>query len=147
MSITRKEFIKGIIASTVVASAAGATAKVGIDKNRYRFIYNGYEVIGGESIGLIDISRLMEYDDMVRHVAMELYRIKRPLNVANEQHLLGNYYAHDVIVYVDGKPLEIYSIGCDDAVYEYSNDDSELLYQIKHDVGDARMAIRERFGA
>ena len=84
---------------------------------------------------------------MVRHVAMELYRLKGHLNVSNEQHLLGNYYAHDVLVYVDGKPLEIYSIGCDDAVYEYSNDDSELLYQIKHDVGDARMAIRERFGA
>ena len=147
MNLTRKEFIKGIIASTAVASAVNATAKGGIDKRRYRFIYNGYEVIGGESIGLIDISRLMGYDDMVRHVAMELYRLKGPLNVANEQHLLGNYYAHDVLVYVDGKPLEIYSIGCDDAVYEYSNDDSELLYQIKHDVGDARMAIRERFGA
>ena len=147
MNLTRKEFIKRIIASTIAVSAVGATAKGGIDKSRYRFIYNGYEVKGGERVGHIDISRPMGYDDMVRHVAMELYRLKGHLNVSNEQHLLGNYYAHDVLVYVDGKPLEIYSIGCDDAVYEYSNDDSELLYQIKHDVGDARMAIRERFGA
>ena len=147
MNLTRKEFIKGIIASTVVASAVGATAKGGIDKSRYRFIYNGYEVKGGERVGHIDISRPMGYDDMVHHVAMEMYRLGGPMHVANENHLLGNYYAHDVLVYVDGKPIEIYSVGCGDAVYGYSNDDSELLFQIKYDVSNARMAIRGRFGA
>lgn len=147
MNLTRKEFIKGIIASTIAVSAVGATAKGGIDKSRYRFIYNGYEVKDGNQIGFVDISVPMGYDEMIRHIAMELHRFSGPAFVNLYRGDYRNHYAHDVLVYVDGKPLEIYSIGCDDAVYEYSNDDSELLYQIKHDVGDARMAIRERFCA
>lgn len=145
MNLTRKEFIKGIIASTVVASAVGATAKGGIDKSRYRFVYNGYEVKDGNLIGFVDISVPMGYDEMIRHVAMELHRFSGPAFVNLYRGDYRNHYAHDVIVYDNDKPLGIYSIGCGDSVYEYGNDDSELLYQIKHDVSHACMAIKERF--
>lgn len=139
MNMTRKDFLKGLFAGVGIA-ALPAVKAVSSASEVKTYFYSGCPMYDGMKFGPSDVSVEMSYNDVVRHTAMELFRID---GLIRSGRFNGTYF-HTVAVYTDGEFDKIYYIG-ENANIGLMNEEElndPFILNLKADVEDYLFRIK-----
>ena len=149
MNLTRKEFIKNLVATAVSASAANSIAGLIPQEDRYEFVYidsyYGYRL----DIGTFALSEpktvwsdQMSREDVVRRIAMELIKGGQKESEYADRSMI---HSHNVLVYKNGELVKNFNIGSNGLVYMFigRQRDGEFEFRFRKEVFDMKNRLEK----
>lgn len=147
MSTTRKEFIKGFVATVATASAMGLASGAIRRNDKYEFAYIDcyYEYrddVGTVAVGKPGWSDLMSREDSVRHIAIELIKDRKREREYLDRSMI---HSHNVLVYKNGELIKNFNIGSNGLVYMFigRQRDGEFEFRFRKEVFDMKNRLEK----